>query len=158
MVATANRAAYRSNDPDRREPIGEANVHIFRGVMVCINAPGYAVPAADNASYSAVYLVADREYDSNATGFNTGRVDRVVGTKETVVSMKAVGADQSWHGEMMYVVDDDTVGRPGDTANQILAGRCVEVVSSTEVMVDFSDQNCCDDLVDSYFAAPLFGT
>jgi len=151
MPATANRDDFRTNDPDRREPIGADNVHIFKGVMVCINAAGYAVPAADNASYGAVYMVADEEFDSTASGFSTGEVDRVEGTREVVCSMAAVGANQAWLGEMMYVVDDNTVGRPGDTTHQRIAGRCVEVISATEVMVDFSDQNCCDDLVTGYY-------
>jgi hypothetical protein len=150
MAASANRSAYHTNDPDRREPLGADNVHIFKGVMCCIDAAGFCVPADDNATYSSVFLVADEEFDSTGTGFSSGEVDRVEGTKEVVCSMKAVGADQSWVGEMMYVVDDDTVAPAADVTNYVLAGRCTDILSATEVLVDFSDQNCCDDDVDGY--------
>jgi len=50
------------------------------------------------------------------------------------------GADQTWIGQKVYVVDDDTVALAGTTTNDVEVGICDEIISATEIWVKTLDR------------------
>lgn len=108
-----------------------ASTTIYKGTMVALNTSGYAVPAADTASFLVVG-VADAKVD-NSTG---AAGDLTVKVRTGVALLSATSITQAMVGTMMYVVDDqnfdDTTG-----TNAIPAGVLVEYVSSTSGWVMF---------------------
>jgi hypothetical protein len=106
----------------------EDNVHIYKGALVCLNADGYAIPAADAAD-NYVVGVAYEECDNTLTGHSQGGKSVRVYTGG-VFKVVASSITQAMVGEMMYVVDDQTVDDAVGT-NGIKAGILVEYVSAT---------------------------
>lgn len=104
-----------------------ATTNIYKGGMVCIDASGYAVPAANDAALSNVIGVAHEDVD-NSGGSNgdlnvrveLGRVHLLVATSIT----------QAMVGDNMYVVDDQTFDDV-DPGNSIRAGILMQFVSTT---------------------------
>lgn len=110
----------------------EEDTKILEGALVSVNAAGYAVNASDAASDLFVG-VADRTAD------NTDGAD---GAIEVHVRMGGVidvvfggTAAQSSIGDLVYVVDNQTVDLAGVTTNDVLVGRIVEFTSATKVRV-----------------------
>jgi hypothetical protein len=96
----------------------EGGVKIYNGAMVCVNAAGYAVPAANTAGLSSVVGVAD-ELADNTTGAD-GAI-RVVVRKGTFGMKNGTSpVVQASTGTAVFVEDDQTVGVT--TSQSIRAG------------------------------------
>lgn len=104
-----------------------ASTTIYKGSMVCLDANGYAVPAADTSGYSNVVGVA-REKVDNSTG-SAG--DKTVVCELGVFKFAATSITQAMVGTTMYVEDDQTVDDVAGVSNNIRAGILVEYISST---------------------------
>ena len=100
---------------------------IYKGAMVCINASGYAAPAADTAGYSDVVGVATEKVDNSGGSAGDLSVRVQSGRRFNFVATAIVQGDV---GRTMYVVDDQTMDQlPG--VNSIVAGMLTEFVSAT---------------------------
>ncbi len=98
-----------------------ANTVIYAGALVCVNAGGYAAPAADDATHSFAGK-ADKRAD-NSAGMD-GDI-RTEGRREGVFEYNASGMSIADMGEDVYIVDDNTVGK----------GVAVQPVNVTGVVV-----------------------
>ena len=103
-----------------------ASTTIYKGALVCINASGYAVPAADTASFKFVgWAVAQAD---NSSG-SAADIDVVVQT-EGVIELAGSGFALTSVGSKVYVSDDQTVALSGVT-NDVEVGKVVEYISAT---------------------------
>lgn len=104
---------------------------VYQGGLVMLNA-GYAVAGADTAS--CIFCGVAKETVDNSAG-SAG--DKSVGVYTSgVFSFAASGAAvATWVGQKVFIVDDQTVALAATTSNDVLVGRCVKVVSATEVLV-----------------------
>lgn len=100
---------------------------IYKGALVCINATGYAAPAADTSGYSDVIGVADETVDNSGGSAGDLNVRVRSGRRSSFVATAIVQGDV---GRTMFVVDDQTFDRlPG--VNSIVAGVLSEFTSAT---------------------------
>lgn len=104
-----------------------ATTKIYAGAIVCVNAAGLAVPAADAANLKVVGI-AKRTVDNSAgaAGALWVEVDCPI-----VARLNATSITQAMVGTVMHVVDDNTVDDAAGT-NTIKAGVLVEYISATE--------------------------
>lgn len=102
-----------------------ATTTIYKGGMVCLNATGFALPAADNATYSKVIGVADETVVNS--GSDGAKLIRV--RSGEIYDFDASSINQAMVGTTMYVVDDHTVDET--TSHDVIAGVLVECVSAT---------------------------
>jgi hypothetical protein len=110
-----------------------AGVKIYAGSLVCVNASGYAAPAANAAGYHFVG-VAQEQMDNGggADGAQTVRLRRV-----GVFEFDADSVTQAMLGTAMYVVDDHTMDdAPG--ANSVKVGELVKYISTTRGWIDIA--------------------
>jgi predicted RecA/RadA family phage recombinase len=127
---TAARAVQRGDGIIR--PYKVAAVDIFAGALVSVvPATGYAQRAGDTATHKFVG-VADKTV-KNAGGAAGAKKVRV--WAKGVFDLACSGADQTWVGQKVYVVDDQTVALAATTTNDVLVGVVTEVVSATKVFV-----------------------
>lgn len=105
------------------------NVHIYKGAMVCVDpANGYALPGADTAGYRFVGIAAE-ECDNTLAGHAAGgKSVRVWHKGEFLLTSSSI--TQAMTGQMMYLVDDETIDDVTVT-NFIPVGILVEYVSPT---------------------------
>lgn len=110
-----------------------AAVKIYAGGMVCINAAGFAVPAADTVDFKMAG-VALEQVDNSAgqAGDKTIRV-RQVG----IFEFKASSIAQSDVGKQMYVVDDETFDET-NPGQGIICGVLKKYVSATRGWIDIA--------------------
>ncbi len=104
-----------------------ATTTIYKGGMVCIDADGYAVPAADTSGLSNCIGVAHEDVD------NSGGVDGDLNVRVElgrVHLLVATSITQAMVGDNMYVVDDQTFDDV-DPGNSIRAGILMQFVSTT---------------------------
>lgn len=107
-------------------PVAASTV-IYKGAIVALNAAGFAVPAADTAGLQVVGIAHDKV--DNSTGAN--------GDKNVIVEygreylMAAASITQALVGDLMYVVDDQTVDDAAGPTNDIAVGRLTRFVSTT---------------------------
>jgi len=109
-----------------------ASTKIYAGSSVCLNASGYAIPAADTAGF--IFLGVAQEYVDNSSGANGDLTVKV--RRKGVHFLAASGMAITNIGTAVYVVDDQTVGLAATTTNDIPCGTIAEFVSSTSVGVD----------------------
>lgn len=119
-----------------------ASTTIYKGAMVCIDADGYVIPAADTALISNVIGIAtEGVVNSGADGAKTIEVASSVD-----VLMDATSITQLMLGTTLYVVDDDVVDDAAGATNERAAGTLIEFVSTTSGWINiptfgiFSDQ------------------
>lgn len=103
---------------------------IYKHALVCPNALGYLVPAADTSGFEDVVGIAEKKVD-NSDGSDGDEVCPV--RSGIVVNLACSGADHTWLGEMAYATADDTVAIT--SSNNIQVGPVVKIVSATEVLV-----------------------
>lgn len=103
------------------------NTHIFKGAIVCVDDNGFAIPAADTANLRVVG-VAEEEVDNNP-GASGDRWVRV--RTDRAFLFNASSITQAMLGDVMYVVDDNTVDDAAGVTNEVPVGRLVEFVSTT---------------------------
>ena len=111
-----------------------AATKIYAGSMVCVNAGGYAVPAAD-ASGCRFAGVALEQVD-NATGTDGVKVIRL--RRTGVFEFDAAALTQTKVGDAMYAVDDQTFAETGGATNHIKVGTLVKYVSATKGWIDIA--------------------
>lgn len=109
-----------------------ASLKIFAGALVSVvTASGNAQKAGDTSGTKFVGI-ADKTVD-NSTGVAGAKKVRVWSTG--VVNLACAAADQTWVGQKVYAVDDQTVALAATTTNDILVGIVTEVVSATSIFV-----------------------
>ena len=130
-AATEDRTATRKVPPLRYPVV--ATLTIYKGTMVCLDADGYATPAADTAGLSGVVGIAmETRTGGSSSGDTSIRVD-----SGKAFLVNATSVTQAMLGRMMYVVDDNVVEEDGGTSvdNHIPAGNMIEFVSTTSCYI-----------------------
>ncbi len=102
-----------------------AGVIIEMGKMVCANASGYAVPAADTAGLKLLGVA--QETVDNSAGANDDL--NVVVRRKGVFDFAATSISQAMVGKQMFVKDAETVDE--SSTNLVPAGELVEYLSTT---------------------------
>jgi len=124
MPLTADREIVYREGLDIEYPM--AAVEIFAGSLVCINATGYAAPAADtvNFKFAGVAL----EWIDNSGGSPGDKKIRV--RRDGIFQFDASSIAQASVGADMYVVNDHTFDE-SDPGQGIKCGKLVAVESSS---------------------------
>lgn len=113
-----------------RLPMGA--VKIYDGMMVMLNASGYAVQAADTAN--CVFAgIADETVDNS--GGSAGDIYITVYRGPFEISSVETEA-LTTVGALRYIATNQEVGAVGTQTNDILVGRIIRFVSSTRVVID----------------------
>ena len=134
MAALTDNKVVKTGDGKYQAYPVEASTTIYRGAAVCANADGYSVPAADTAGLvTRGYAVAKADNSSGADG----AIDVTVVRTGLLKVAKGTAVDTDLD-VLMYWVDDQTVGEVGDTTNDILAGKCVEILDGSNIMIDIA--------------------
>jgi len=111
-----------------------AGAKIYAGSLVCVNADGFAVPAADTSGY--VFVGVALEQMDNSAGANGAKSIRV--RREGVFEFDAASITQAMVGDPMYVVDDHTFDDAADPTNDIKVGLLVKFASATKGWIDIA--------------------
>jgi hypothetical protein len=109
----------------------KAATKIYAGSMVCVDADGYAVPAADTAG---LIFVGRAEEQIDNTDGSSG--DLSITVKRGTFNWDATGLTAANVGDAVFVLDDQTVGIASGSTNKVFAGVISEVVSSTSAWVE----------------------
>jgi hypothetical protein len=108
-----------------------ANMKIYAGSLVCVNAAGYAVPAADTSGYRFAGVALEQV--DNSDGGKNVRVRRA-----GVFEFDAVSISQDMVGAPMYAADDHTFDDAAGPTNDIKVGLLVKYVSATIGWIDIA--------------------
>ncbi len=111
-----------------------AGAKIYAGSLVCVNADGFAVPAADTSGY--VFVRVALEQVDNSAGANGAKSIRV--RREGVFEFDAASITQAMVGDPMYVVDDHTFDDAAGPTNDIKVGLLVKFASATKGWIDIA--------------------
>lgn len=127
---TASREDQRQDD--RLRLVKVAAVALFKGSLVCKNAAGFAIKAADTVGITFTGVAFESvDNSAGAAGAATARVF----TGGTFLLNFSGTATQATEGLKVYAVDDNTVALAATTTNDILVGVVSEFVSATTVRV-----------------------
>ena len=113
-----------------------AQTTIYKGALVCLDADGYLVPAADTAGLRFVGVA--RDSADNSSG-SDGDTEVVVVTQGSIVVAKS-GAGAGDVGASAFCSDDETVAL--STVNEVYAGLVVAVTDSGHVRLRFDAGDC----------------
>lgn len=124
-----------TTDRDTQSRIGnsvdltlKSNETIFAGSLVSLDANGEAVSATDTSGESVVGR-AEIKVDNAAETSNDGLTIKV--KRGIFLFASATNAITiANYGDIVYVVDDQTVGRTNEVSNNVEAGRIVDVESA----------------------------
>ncbi len=105
---------------------------IYAGAMVCVDADGYAVPAADTAGLLFAGVATART--DNASGAD-GDVSVVVRRRGRFHFASASALDQSALGAQVCASDDQTVAVAADVSNDVVVGVIDRVEDSASAWV-----------------------
>jgi hypothetical protein len=108
-----------------------ANTKIYAGSLVCVNAAGYAVPAADTSGYQLAGVALEQV--DNSDGGKHVRLRRA-----GVFEFDAVSISQDMVGTPMYAADDHTFDDAAGPTNDIKVGLLVKYVSATKGWIDIA--------------------
>ncbi len=111
-----------------------ANTKIFAGSLVCVNATGYAVPAADTSGYQFAGVA--MEQVDNSGGSDGGASLRL--RRAGVFEFDAASITQAMVGTEMEATDDHTFDDAAGTTNHVKVGRLVKYVSATKGWIDIA--------------------
>jgi hypothetical protein len=111
-----------------------ANMKIYAGSLVCVNAAGYAAPAADTSGYRFAGVA--MEQVDNSGGIDGGKVMRL--RRTGVFEFDAVSITQAMVGTAMYASDDHTFDDAAGPTNDIKVGLLVKYVSATKGWIDIA--------------------
>jgi len=111
-----------------------ANTNIYAGSLVCVNAAGYAAPAADTSGYRFVGVALEQV--DNSSGGDGGKNVRV--RRAGVFEFDAVSISQDMVGVAMYAADDHTFDDAAGPTNDIKVGLLVKYVSATKGWIDIA--------------------
>jgi hypothetical protein len=111
-----------------------AATKIFAGSMVCVNAAGYAAPAADTSGYRFAGVAMEQaDNSSGADGAEKVRLRRV-----GVFEFDAAALTQAMVGDAMYAADDQTFANTTGVTNHIEVGTLAKYVSTTKGWIDIA--------------------
>lgn len=116
----------------------KGGVKVWAGSIVCADANGFAVPAADTVNYKVLGR-AQMTSDTSASGPNgaladgVGSFDYAVGVFEYNNPAGANSLTQADVGKLAYVLSDNEVARAAGTTNSIIAGTVVAVNVTTHI-------------------------
>ena len=110
------------------------NTKIFAGSLVCVNAAGYAVPAADvtGCQFAGVAM----EQVDNSGGSNGGQSVNL--RRAGVFEFDGGSITQAMVGTDMYAKDDHTFDDTTGATNHVKVGRLVKYVSATKGWIDIA--------------------
>jgi len=108
-----------------------ANTKIYAGSLVCIDAAGYAVPAADTSGYRFAGVALEQV--DNSDGGKHVRLRRT-----GVFEFDAVSITQDMVGAAMYAADDHTFDDAAGPTHDIKVGLLVKYVSATKGWIDIA--------------------
>ena len=108
-----------------------ANTKIYAGSLVCVNAAGYAAPAADTSGYRFAGVALEQV--DNSDGGKHVRLRRA-----GVFEFDAVSISQDMVGAAMYAADDHTFDDAAGPTNDIKVGLLVKYVSATKGWIDIA--------------------
>ena len=111
-----------------------ATTKIYAGSMVCVNAGGYAAPAADTSGYRFVGVALEQV--DNSSGAN-GAMWCGCGESGSLSSMPSPSPRPRWESAM-YAVDDQTFADAAGATNDIRVGILVKYVSATKGWIDIA--------------------
>lgn len=132
LTADEPRQMKITNQRLHRLPVA-ASTTMYKGGLVCIDADGYAIPAADTAGLSPVVGVATEGRD-NSSGADGDLNVEIASNVDILIA--ATGVTQTMVGQdMMYVEDDNLVDDAAGVTNLIAVGVIVEFISTTSVWV-----------------------
>lgn len=105
---------------------------IFAGSLVCLDADGYAVPAADTSGYTFAGVATAKA--DNASG-SDGDVEVVVRRRGRFRLASATALDQGATGAQVYAADDQTVAVAGEVTNDVPVGVVDRVEEAADCWV-----------------------
>jgi hypothetical protein len=111
-----------------------ANTKIYAGSLVCINAAGYAVPAADTSGYQFAGVA--MEQVDNSGGSDGGQTVRL--RRAGVFEFDAASIAPAMVGKDMEATDDHTFDDNAGTTNHVKVGQLVKFVSATKGWIDIA--------------------
>lgn len=143
-VAAADRIDYEKQGVTQEWGVIASDI-IYKGTLVN-TAPGhatqggYAKPAADAEGEIFIGVATEQaDNSSGAVGAETVKVKT-----EGAYRFITTGADETWKGRVVAIVDDQTVGLPGTSTTkfEVLCGVVVDYISSTSVVVKIDGYAC----------------
>lgn len=111
-----------------------AATKIYAGSMVCVNAAGFAAPAADISGYRFAGVALEQV--DNSSGADGAQVVRL--RRGGVFEFNAANLSQAVVGNAMYAVDDQTFADANGATNDIKVGVLVKYVSTTKGWIDIA--------------------
>lgn len=143
LSADAPRQMKVANQRLHTHPVASATT-IYKGGLVCLDATGYAIPAADTAGISNVIGVAtEKIVNSGADGAKDIEI-----ASNVDVLMDATSITQAMLGTTMYVVTDNDIDDAAGATNERAAGTLIEFVSSTSGWILIPTGGIFSDLAD----------
>ena len=111
-----------------------AATKIYAGSMACVNAGGFAVPAADTSGlrFAGVAL----EQVDNSAGADGVKMIRL--RRAGVFEFDAADLSQAKVGDAMYAADNQTFVDTAGATNHIKVGALVKYVSATKGWIDIA--------------------
>lgn len=135
MVLAADKEVTRKQAGLQSFPV-EDSVTIFKGALVCTNAAGYLVPAADTAGYKFAGIAYEK-VDNTLSGHSQGGKSCRAYT-EGVFELVATDITQVMVGQLLYAVDDGVVDET--TTNSVCVGRLIQYVTTAKGWVDIGQR------------------
>ena len=129
MTALAADKQVETRDAGVKAYLMASNTTIYKGGLVCLNASGLAVPAADTSGFTCVGVA----FEGMVNPSGGDKKVRVVSGRH--FKLTGTGMAQSSVGQVAYVLDDGTVALAGGVVNTIPVGVISEYVSATVVHV-----------------------
>lgn len=136
-VLTADKDVVRGEDTLIEVPVTDDEI-IYKGALVCVDADGYALAAADTAAYKFLGIAYDQQ-DNTGTGHADG-AKKVRVYRRGIFKLVCTDITQNMVGQLMYVRDDQTVDN-NQITNWVCVGRLVKYVSATSGWVDIGDRH-----------------
>jgi len=124
LAANANREV-RGVGRTLRVPVATAK-HIYKGAIVAIDANGFATPGTDTAGLQVIGIAME---DVNNTGADGALFVHVDCEREFLFTASSI--TQAMLGDLMVIVDDNTVDDAAGATNDIAVGRLTQFVSTT---------------------------
>jgi hypothetical protein len=111
-----------------------ASTKIYAGSMACLNAGGYAVPAADTSGFRFAGVALEQA--DNSSGADGAKMVRL--RRAGVFEFDGANLTQAKVGEAMCVVDDQTFADAAGATNDVKAGVLVKYISATKGWIDIT--------------------
>jgi hypothetical protein len=120
----------------------KANAKIYQGAIVCLDSTGYAVPASTATGLLAVGFARESQ---DATGLASGAIR--IEVEEAIVGMSNSGGGDTITftelGELVYLVDDQTVAKTSAGGTRSVAG-IARMIEGGLIFVEFSNSISAD--------------